>query len=235
MKKQHSLREVMMSNAYNYEKNTKHSYDKVKAESYKIDQVSGFSWIRFATWRVKYIIKNIISSLHIKEGDIIVDIPCGSGILGRILCSSQANIIASDISNHMMLLAKEDFEGEKFYGFVKADITQIPFKESLFNIVIALDLFHRLPIEIKWLALDAIKNVSKEYLIISDSVDSKIQKFKQLLLRLCIKSYIPAPSPINIHQLERETKNSGLIVVKKWHVMPFFSSKVMFLLKKHAH
>src|SRR6185436_16026712 len=54
----------------------------------------------------------------------ILEVACGTGIVTEVLNETfgiEAQIVASDISDDMLLIAKEKLEGEKNVTFVQAD------------------------------------------------------------------------------------------------------------------
>lgn len=53
------------------------------------------------------IIANLLSNIDIKSGDKVLDIACGTGIIDRELVSRGAEVVAIDISNKMIDIAKE--------------------------------------------------------------------------------------------------------------------------------
>ena len=215
-----------------YEKETRNAYDSKKAEQYKKQQISGMTWIRFATWREKIIVNKMLRFCKIREKSKVLDIPCGTGILGGVLGQFSCSVIASDISTDMMDLAHCDYDNKFFRGFVKADIISTPFKDALFDCVINLGLMHRLPPNIVSKALNEIKRVSGMFLIVSYAYESLGQRIKRWLLRRILSSYKPAPSLILLQDIFKEIEASGLSLVKSYKIMPFFSSKIILLLQK---
>ena len=87
----------------NYLKDTKNAYkNEIKAKEYQEQYTKGYKWARFAMWRQKLIIKKILKKCNITKNNNIIDIPCGAGYIGRILCNTGAEITASDISKEMI-------------------------------------------------------------------------------------------------------------------------------------
>ena len=109
-----------------YEVLTKNAYrNKKKAKEYQDQYIKGTKWARFTMWRQKYIIERFLNHCQIGKGDAVLDIPCGTGYLGKILSRSDGDIFAADISMEMMDLAKGEYDKSNFVGFVQSDITEI--------------------------------------------------------------------------------------------------------------
>lgn len=216
-----------------YEKDTKKAYrNKAKAKSYKDQYIKGMKWARFSMWRQKTLIERSLYECNFNKTDKILDIPCGTGYIGNLLSKIPAKIFSSDISLEMINLAREEYEGKNFHGFVQSDITENSFKKGMFTCVIVLALMHRLPKNIREKVLREINKLSNKFLIISYSVDNPTQKVKQWLLKKIRPSHIPAPSSLPLQDIMNELTSHGFKPLKSFHVVYFLSSKIIFLLEK---
>ena len=217
----------------NYDKETKNAYrNELKAKEYHEQYLKGTKWARFTMWRQGTLIKKIIEKCHLKQNDRILDIPCGTGFIGKILCKSSAIVIASDISIEMMRRAYGEYGGDNFNGFVQCDITQTPFKIKSFDCVIILAFMHRLPKEIRHKTWEEAVSLSKKLIIVNYSIDSSLQRLKQWLIKKIYSKHIPAPCPLPLKDIKNEIESYGLIIKETFHVMPLFSAKIMLLLQK---
>ena len=151
-----------------YEKDTRNAYrNKTKAKAYKTQYTQGSKWARFTMWRQKKIIQDMLHACSLRNVDKVLDIPCGAGYIGSVLSENQALIVASDISLEMMELAKNEYNKNRFRGFVQADITKSPFSADYFTCVIVLALMHRLNETIRAEVLSEVVRMAKKYVIIS--------------------------------------------------------------------
>jgi len=160
----------------------------------------------------------------------VLDIPCGAGYIGHLLSEFPSKVVASDISWEMMKLARPEYDDGKFQGFIQGDLLSSPFKCGAFRCTIVLALMHRLPPNIRREMLSSIAEISSEYVVISFSVDSTLQRLKQKSLALLSSSYLPAPSALTYSQIVEEVR--GFSIRRVSYVVPFFSSKILFLLKR---
>jgi len=216
-----------------YEVDTKNAYrNKVKAKAYQDQYIKGAKWARFTMWRQKYLIEKLLDLCNLKNDDIILDIPCGTGYIGDILSHNKATIVASDISLEMIELAKSEYYSENFYGFVQADIAKSPFPDKSFKCLVVLALMHRLPEEVRVDVLSEIERISSKYVIISYSIESLGQRLKQWVLMKTKRGYIPAPASIPLEVIHKELTAVGLKILKMNHIIYFLSAKVVFLTVK---
>lgn len=65
------------------------------------------------------------NSLHragIKQGDRVLDLACGSGVLTGLLSSiTKEEVLGMDISSKMIEIARKKYEGHESFRFVRAD------------------------------------------------------------------------------------------------------------------
>lgn len=216
----------------NYEKDTRTAYDQAKAEIYKRQQTEGFSWIRLTTWREKLLVKRCLGQCGLEPSSVLLDIPCGTGVLGSVFAYFPSKVFASDISDDMMALAKNEYRKETFGGFVKTDIMQTSFSRSSFACVVTIGLMHRLPLVLRRKALGEISALTSRYIVLSDSVDSPMQRLKRRLLAVIRSGYRSAPSPMPLRTILEEIDAKGLRVKQIYAVVPFLSSEMVFLLEK---
>jgi len=163
-----------------YIEDTKNAYKgALKAKEYQEQYTRGFKWARFTMWRQRIIIDRIIHQCNFTKTDKILDIPCGTGFIGKILCKTPASVIASDISAEMMKRASDEYGGDNFKGFVECDITKTPFSKESFDCVIVLAFMHRLPKEIRDETWKEINRISKKYVIVNYGFDSRLQRLKK--------------------------------------------------------
>lgn len=216
----------------NYEKDTRFAYNIQKAKSYKKQQTKGLSWMRFTTWREKSFVATVLRYCNLTKSDKILDVPCGTGVLGNIFSKFPSFVIASDISREMMGLAREEYNKANFGGFIQGDITEFPFKKGAFSCVIVLGLMHRLPERIRKQVLKEVTSLSKRFIIVSYSIDSTSQRIKQWLIKRLRHSHSFAPSPTPMQDIIKELKANGLLLKRKYKVMPLLSAEVVFLLEK---
>lgn len=216
-----------------YEKETRLAYNANKAISYHKQQTEGFGWIRLTTLRMQVCTNNALRMCGLKKNDKILDIPCGTCIMSKMIIKHDAYIVASDISIDMMNLGKNIHKDFKFMNLVQSDIVKTPFKKESFECVIVIALMHRLPKNIREQVYKEVAFVSKEYIIMSYAIDNAFQKFKQWLIKTINPSHKSAPSPLPIRTIKNEIKENGLKIIKKFHIIPFLSSSVVLLLKKN--
>lgn len=215
-----------------YEKETLNAYrTEQRAEEYKKYQTTDKSWARISTEREQKAVKGELNSYNWKETDRLLDIPCGTGILGPTLKSFPFHITASDISPEMMRLAKDEYPTGRI-EFVESDITKTGLPRASFDCIVVLGFLHRVPENIKKAAMKEIAELSKGVVILNCSVDSPVQRLKMKLISLFWRTHVPAPCPVTLDEMIKECEDVGFNVVRSFMVIPFLSAKAMLVLEK---
>lgn len=223
-----------MKNDSSYEKITRTAYQKTSvAEAYKKQYTHGLKWARLTMWVEQKIVCRALEMCALSESENILDLPCGTGVSANSLINFPAKVFAADISQEMMKCAAEDYRSKNFKGFVQADITKIPFKKRSFSCIVLFGLMHRIPQDIRAIALRETASLTKKFIIVNYSVDSPVQKIKRILLKFLKPGYVPAPSSATLRRIYKEIENQNLTIKKAFWIIPFFSSQRVFFLEKH--
>ena len=216
-----------------YERDTLNAYRTAeRAAEYKRFHTSDWSWGRFATWCEQRAIARELGRYKWSSADQLLDIPCGTGILGKLLHQFPFRIVASDISAEMMEIAKAEYPADRLVDCIQADITATPFPRGSFACVITLGFLHRVPSEIKRAALREIAALSNRVVIVSCSVDTPLQRFKHAVLSRVKRSHVPAPCPAPIKEIIAECEALGFRVARAFMVVPMLSAHAILVLEK---
>ena len=66
--------------------------------------------------------KNLLNQLNLKENDKVIDIACGTGVITRLIHQyTKSNVLGIDISNNMILKAKDKSAHRKRRRFGSSD------------------------------------------------------------------------------------------------------------------
>jgi SAM-dependent methyltransferase len=219
----------------NYENETRDAYrTETRAVEYKNYYTKTWNWARFCTWRELYLVAKELGRYHWSSKDRLLDIPCGTGVLGKLLHHFPFQILASDISPEMMALAQHEYPGDRLEGCVLADITNTQFPRASFSCIVVLGFLHRVPAEIKRATLQELAGLSSRVVIVSCSVDTSLQRLKHRILSIFKRGHIPAPCPATLEDVISECEYAGLQVVRSRMVVPFLSSQAILVLEKSS-
>ena len=217
----------------NYEKETLHAYQSDnRAQDYKDFHTKQLSWGRFVTFIEHQKIAKELRKHSWASSDRLLDIPCGTGILGKLLHDFHFKITASDISTEMMGLARDEYPTDYPVEFKQADITNTEFQQGYFSCVITLGFLHRVPLDIKKSTLQEIYRLTSKAAIISCSVDTPLQRLKHKILSIVKPNHVPAPCPATLKEIIDVCQKSGFRVKRSFMVLPLLSSDALLVLEK---
>lgn len=216
-----------------YEKDTLNGYlTKERVTDYKYYHTRSFSWGRLITWREQRSLRKFFDKVEWSQNDRLLDIPCGTGILGRAISRFPGLVVASDISEEMLKLAKDGYTNSQHVDFVQADIVNTYFDGQSFSCVVTLGFLHRVPAHIKSETLEELFRLTNRYAIISFSANSFLQRSKHFFLKLVKSSHIPASHPIAASEALKQCRSVGFSSARIIKVLPFFSSHTIVVLQK---
>lgn len=78
-------------------------------------------------------INNIISALHLIEGETIIEIGAGRGALTGKLIESGANVLAIEFEREMIAFLRAEFAGIENFHLIESDALDVNFNELLEN------------------------------------------------------------------------------------------------------
>lgn len=133
-------------------------------------------------------IKAALESLRIKDGSLVLDVGCGTGILFNYV-AHKAETVGLDISRKTLLQAKEKAKKFRDVHLVLADADNMPFRQSIFNYVFAFTVVQNMPNPVT--TLNEIRRIAKRNAVIVVSGLKRIfakKVFEELLRNACLKS-----------------------------------------------
>ena len=214
-----------------YDVETRRHYDTDRALVYD-RQITGLTWMRFATWLEARIVARLLTSFKLDETDLALDMPCGTGLLGPVFAGQRCRAMPCDISLDMMRYARINYRGANLFAMVQGDLAQIPFADGNFDAVVSIGLMHRVPPEIRGRFLTELRRIAKRDLIVSYSVDTPLQRLKQWLIKRVRRSHISASDPTPWRVIQSELQEHGLEIVRKFTVAPLASAEIILHLRK---
>jgi ubiquinone/menaquinone biosynthesis C-methylase UbiE len=222
-----------MSEINDYKLQTLNAYkNKNKAKEYYEQHQGSLSW---ASIMMKLELKAVHRGLkffQVNENDVILDVPCGTGVSFNLLSQFKCKVIGIDISNEMLKFAKKSFHNEIDINLSIGDITDLKIKDNSIKGSVILGFFHRVPDKIKSSALNELFRVNKEFIICSFSIDNIFQKIKRRLLVFISSKHMSAPKPISNAKLKNLFSNNNFTIVRQESIFPFLSSEVIIWAKK---
>jgi ubiquinone/menaquinone biosynthesis C-methylase UbiE len=178
------------------------------------------------------ITQKIIRHYDTSISDVILDVPCGTGIAGPVLSRLPVKILAADISNEMMVYATSRYAESRFCGFVQSDVTSLPLRDRVLLGAVVLGFMHRVPADVKALTFRELARVCSKFLVVSFSVDSQLFRLKKWLRKLMGRQNRSAPEPIPFSEIVSIAAKEGYKLTRSFSVLPLVSSEVILWMEK---
>jgi len=219
-----------------YEKETRgHYQDENVARTYHEQFAAGFSLRRLSHVLVaraeQRAVRRLLEAVR-SEFATIADVPCGTGKLSPVFRDLGVSVVGGDVSAAMMQIARADNRTERSYsGFVRLDIVRLPFRARTFDAVVCLRLLHRIPDEVKVLALRELLRVTGHYAVVSYGIANAWHTLRQQLRRSLVGGST-VPHPIPSGRVKDFFGGLGWRVVKRLRPLPILSAEEIVLLVK---
>jgi SAM-dependent methyltransferase len=216
-----------------YERETRSAYrTEARAAQYKRYNTTDWSWGRLATRREQAGLRKRVLAYRWLADDVVLDVPCGTGILGPLLSELGCNVVAGDISLEMMQEGRSEYAPSALRGLVQSDITHLPFPARSMAAVFVLGFLHRVPPDLKLATLRSVREVTRRLAFVTSTIDSPAQALKRRLLPMVWRGYKPAPCPISLDEFSRLCAMAGFRMIDSFVVLPGLSAERVFVLER---
>jgi SAM-dependent methyltransferase len=116
-------------------------------------------------FNLRLVVRAIVSGLAgVPAGGLVLDAPCGTGILGESLRARGLEVIAADISPAMLDVAHARAIGR---GWVRADLERPPFRPASFDAVVCNRFLMHLPSATRVAVLRAMASICRGPLVVT--------------------------------------------------------------------
>jgi len=150
---------------------------------------------------------------------LVLDAPCGTGILGDFLRARGLRVLGADISPAMLAVAQERGRAQ---GLVRADLERPPFRTGAFDAVVCSRFMMHLPSETRVEVLRALGRVTRGPIVATVCHPYTVKSFGRAVRRLF--GGRPKRSPrLTRRELEAEVAASGLRLAELRWVTPVLS------------
>lgn len=188
-------------------------------------------------WRHKLIANRergaIEKMLQAVPHDTVLDIPAGTGKLAPVFGRLDSNVVACDISENMLQIAKSEFNdaGVTDARFQICDAEEITETiDETFDVAVSLRLFHRVPTDVKRNILSELGSVA-DYVIVSTAVETRFHVFR----RAVRQSIFGGDERGHCYETPEVTKDifsDGFEIISWKRVLPVLSQERVYLLEQ---
>ncbi|MEX2600150.1 MAG: class I SAM-dependent methyltransferase [Balneolaceae bacterium] len=214
-------------------------YQTEMKEYYKSDQVAAkyhqaYKESLRARMIAKYERKAVYSLLKKVPHSFVLDIPTGTGKLASVFKKSASRVLACDISDQMLKIAKNEFRSVDHdnVAFQVCDAEKISDTiDESFDVAVCLRLLHRVPDPVKRSILDELGKAAN-HVIVSIGVESRFHSIRRKIRELIMGGDIRDHCYVNKMETV-QLMTDGFEIIESKAVFPFLSQEQVFLLKPH--
>ncbi len=149
----------------------------------------------------------------VREGDRILDIGAGTGRLTNylnLLAGSSGQVIAEDISDQMLKIARNSVHNNDNCNWVCADACFLPFKESFVDKIICYSVFPHIPQREQALReFYRVLNKTGKILVLHNCCSRKLNQFHAKIDSIVCHDHLPVS-----HELKKMLIHAGFSQIK---------------------
>lgn len=166
----------------------------------------------------------------VESGQLVLDTPCGTGILGRVFSALRLRVMGMDISPAMLEVARERPHA---LGHVRADLEVPPFRAGSFDVVVCVRFLMLLPVESRPRVLRTLALLTRGRLIVSVSHPYTFKGLGRAVRRM-LGGRLKKSRRFDRAALAAEVAAAGLRLERIIRVMPLFSEVWLVVMRKPA-
>jgi SAM-dependent methyltransferase len=161
---------------------------------------------------------------------LVLDVPCGTGIIGDYLASRGFRIVGADISPAMLEVARER---DHALGLLRADLEAPPWRPGTFDAVVCARFLMHLPAESRPRVLATLAGLTHGPLVATVCHPYTVKSFGRSLRRLLGRSGKRSPR-LTRQALAAEVEAAGLQLERVIPVLPLLSEVWVVVLRNRA-
>ncbi|HZP40631.1 MAG TPA: methyltransferase domain-containing protein [Candidatus Binatia bacterium] len=161
---------------------------------------------------------------------IVLDVPCGTGILGDVFAARGLRVVGADISPAMLDVARDRNHG---LGHVRTDLEMPPWRPRSFDAVVCARFLMHVPAADRPRVLRTLAGLSRGPLVATFCHPYTLKSFGRAVRRMLGRS--PKRSPrVTRHELEAEVAAAGLRLDRVIPVLPLLSEVWVVVMRNPA-
>lgn len=219
---------------FDYERRTRQAYqDDRVARAYQDLYASGNGWRNYPAHVVARHERRTIAGLaSLVPHQKLLDLPTGTGKLAGVFATLGSDVVASDISDSMLKLARDEYAriGYRHVSFTINDAIDLDgFGRGQFDLVVCLRLLHRVPSALRKIMLAQFARVAP-YTIVSYGIENAFHKARRSMRTVVFGGHASARCSCSMATARAEVESAFEILKRAW-VAPLLSQELVFLLK----
>jgi ubiquinone/menaquinone biosynthesis C-methylase UbiE len=197
----------------------------------RFSSLAGQTFDRLEQRAIARLVQRAVGSLPTGCRPRVLDAPCGTGRITRLLLDLGLNVTGGDISPAMIDQAKARCAGRAgTVDFAVMDLDRLDLPDNSFDLVTCIRLFHHLQSPQRRAVLGELARVSRRYVLVNVSYSSPLYRARRRCKRLLGQGVSRASS--TRREIAAEAAAAGLRIAARRFVLPAVSEDLILLLEK---
>ncbi len=166
------------------------------------------------------------------DGDVL-DVPCGTGRITKMLLDLEFRVTGADISEEMLGVARKKLAGRpNLLDLRREDSTRLAFEDGAFSASVSVRYLADIPPEYQQKVLSEMSRTARDVVVAVVSCDSTINRVRRKLKALLGSTMSDFPV---VHKvLERWADECGLEIVAEYAPIRFLSEELVVVFRHRA-
>jgi len=164
----------------------------------------------------------------VPSGSLVLDVPCGTGIVGSLVAGLGHRVVGLDISPAMLGVARERGDAR---GHVRADLEALPVQAGVADAVVCVRFLMHLPAEMRPRVLAGLAQVTHGP-VVATVCHPYTWKTFQRSVRRAFGGAVKRSPRIGRAALEAEVKAAGLRLERVIATLPLFSEVWVIVVRR---
>jgi SAM-dependent methyltransferase len=166
----------------------------------------------------------------VAEHGLVLDVPCGTGILGRLFAARALRVVGADISPAMLAVARGR---DHALGHVRADLEAPPCRPGAFDAVVCARFRMHLPAESRPAVLRTLAGLTRGPLVATVCHPYTLKSLGRSIRRLLGRAVKRSPR-LTRRALAAEVEAAGLRLERVIPVLPLLSEVWVVVIRNRA-
>jgi ubiquinone/menaquinone biosynthesis C-methylase UbiE len=202
------------------------AYDRQRFASF-----TGRTFDRLEQRAIAHLVRRAVAGCASDDRLRVLDVPCGTGRITRLLLDLGLQVVGGDISPAMIAQARVRCAGSTSrVEFSVLDLDQLDLPEGSFDLVSCIRLFHHLHTAERQAVLHELARVSRRFVLANVSYSSRFYRLRRQVKRWLGQGVCRAGS--TEQEVRDEAAAAGLRLVARRFVLPAVSEDLILLFEK---
>jgi len=201
------------------------------ADRYDAERFASLSGRTFDALEKRALRRMIRRAVAGSSAPSVLDVPCGTGRITRVLLEEGLSVTGADISCEMMAIAEKKCAAHADrLQFQRLDLDAVDLPENQYDLVSCVRMLHHLDAVTRRAIFGALAKLSRRYVLVNVSLSTPFYRWRRRMKRRLGQGV--SRESMTWNQILDEVSSAGLQIVAKRFVARWLSEDLILLLEK---